>query len=91
MTRLLKVYCNFETTLLPCRAALTHVATLAAAAAAAAAKLSARCNAWSACKELVSKVHAGLKAAIKEAQTDTAHGMPLFSEILTSDRGMGMP
>ena len=35
-------------------------------------------------KELVDKVHAALKTAIKEAQADTAHGMPLLSEILTA-------
>jgi hydroxymethylpyrimidine pyrophosphatase-like HAD family hydrolase len=63
-----------------CRAAFTHFATLAAAAA----KLTARCIACSKYKELVDKVHAALKTAIKEAQTDTAHGMPLVSEILSA-------
>jgi hypothetical protein len=31
-------------------------------------------------KKLVNTVHAALKAAINEAQTDTAHGMLLLSE-----------
>ena len=35
-------------------------------------------------KELVNKVHAALKTAINEAQTDTAHGMPPLREILTA-------
>ncbi len=35
-------------------------------------------------KELVNQVHAALKTAINEAQTDTAHGMPHMSEILTA-------
>ena len=33
-------------------------------------------------KELVGKVHTALKIAIKKAQADTTHGMPLLSELL---------
>ncbi|DBB07206.1 TPA: hypothetical protein ACH3X1_011771 [Trebouxia sp. C0004] len=35
-------------------------------------------------KELVDKVDIALKTAIKEAKTDTSHGMPLLSEILSA-------
>jgi len=45
-------------------------------------------------KELVDKVHAAPKAAIKETQTDIAHGMPMLSHILSAVRmslKRGMP
>ena len=58
----------------------TKFATLAAAAAKLTAALSFACSQY---KELVDKVHSALKAAITEAQMDTAYDMPLLSEILT--------
>ena len=51
---------------------------------AAAAKFTARPIACSKYKELVDKVHTALKTSIKAAQAETAHGMPLLSEILTA-------